>query len=125
MCKCLELEVMKNYVLVPREDYDKLITLKTIADDAVEAIVPITKKCDVVSNLLKKKALQGDGNTTILDLLFKKGRMGTDSRAEQCDLNSPYFGFEQHARKYLNELGITDNDLLIYINIQWDVREGK
>jgi hypothetical protein len=60
---------------------------------------------------------------TVLDILFRRERMGTDTRAEQTQWFGQYFGFDPHKMDYLNELGYTKEQLIAYINAQWDEKE--
>ena len=61
-----------------------------------------------------------------LDILFRRERMGKDTRAEQTQLGGQYFGFDIYKREYLTkELGYTDQDLIEYIKKQWDEKEAS
>ncbi len=59
----------------------------------------------------------------ILGLTFKRNKMGSDTRSEQIDLSGQWAGFEKEVQKQLFELGYTEQELIDYINEQWDIRE--
>jgi hypothetical protein len=59
----------------------------------------------------------------ILGLAFKRNKMGADTRSEQIDLTGSWAGFEKETQKQLFELGFTEQELINYINEQWDIRE--
>lgn len=62
---------------------------------------------------------------TVLDILFRRERMGSDNRKEQTTYHGQYFGFDPYKRDYLDELGYTQEQLIAYINAQWDEKEAK
>lgn len=61
---------------------------------------------------------------TVLDIMFRKERMGADTRQEQTYLESSYFGFDPYKIEYLKGLGYTEEQLIEYVNRQWDEKEG-
>lgn len=59
-----------------------------------------------------------------LEMLFRRERMGSDDRQDQTSWHSSYFGFDPYKRDYLTqELGYTQEQLIAFINAQWDERE--
>jgi hypothetical protein len=59
----------------------------------------------------------------VLGIAFKRNKMGSDTRSEQVDLNGQWCGFDKVNQKVLIELGFTEQELIDYINEQWDIRE--
>lgn len=59
----------------------------------------------------------------ILGLAFKRNKMGSDTRSEQIDLTGNWAGFEKETQRHLFEIGYTEQELIDYINEQWDIRE--
>lgn len=117
------IELMKTHVLISREEYDKFVMLKTYADAAESDVKDLINKSETLAANVKKHAMKG--NNTILDILFKESRMSFDSRQEQTDVHSSYFGFEKAAKTFLNENGYDDSALVAYINLRWDIYENK
>ena len=64
-----------------------------------------------------------------LELGFQRLRMKVDTREEQTymagSVFGSYFGYDANARKVLFELGFTTQDLLDYINKQWDIQDAE
>lgn len=114
-------ETMKGYVLIPLEQYNRLITLDTFAKAASHKADDIVEQCNLIYNKIVEDAR--NSNNELLNLLFKKDRMGTDSREEQTNLQGNYSGFSKDAKKFLNSVGYTDEFLIEYINQKWDERE--
>ena len=59
----------------------------------------------------------------VLGIAFKRNKMGSDTRSEQVDLTGQWCGFDKGKQKVLIELGFTEQELVDYINEQWDIRE--
>jgi len=68
----------------------------------------------------------------VMGRMFHKEFMGYRTRQEQTErfktknLNEKYgygFGFEKNDREILKTIGITDDDMVDYINRQWDEKE--
>lgn len=119
------LDVMREYVLVPREQYNELIALQVFANEALKEKNDILSKCKSVYANIVDDAHRG--NEALLDILFKEERMngGYDSREEQTNLASSYFGFSDKARKFLNSYGFDDDYLVKYINRRWDDKQKQ
>ena len=116
------LDIMKEYVLVPREEYDNFIVLRAFADRAAKRNEDVLEQGKRIYEALVKNV---DSNDRLLDLLFRKNRMECDSRAEQTNVNSGYFGFSGDAVEFLKEIGYTVPRLVEYINKRWDEKEGE
>lgn len=61
----------------------------------------------------------------VLDILFRRERMGRDTREEQTQVGGQYFGFDHYKMEYLRNLGYSNEQLIAYINAQWDEKEAS
>ena len=64
----------------------------------------------------------------VLDLAFKRNRMGADSRSEQINIGDEYIGnyagFTKNNIVLLEALGINRDEMIAFINIQWDIKDA-
>jgi Tfp pilus assembly protein PilP len=83
-----------------------------------------------VKALEEKKRQLKEESELVLELAFKRSSMGSDTRAEQTQIFldgriGTYFGFDKAHIELLNKFGFTINDLVAYINKQWDEKEAS
>lgn len=64
---------------------------------------------------------------TLMDLYYKQERMTQryDTRAEMSTPGCSYFGFDFNIQCIFNILGITNEDMVQYINRRWDEFEKE
>lgn len=61
----------------------------------------------------------------IIELAFKRSQMGNDTRQEQTNIHSDYFGYSKKDYQILIELGFKETYLKEYVNEAWNEREEK
>ena len=63
----------------------------------------------------------------LMDHYYKQDRMMQryDTRDEMADPRNSYFGFDTCVRDIFNFLGISDIDMIQYVNMRWDIFEKE
>lgn len=82
------------------------------------------------TEVIREREKLQDNKTLLLELGFKRNSMGSDSRGEQTRIYGDndigrYFGYTRKDYDLLLEFGFTKEEILAYINEQWDKREAE
>lgn len=113
----VNLDEYKEFVI---SQYENGKIKKTLIQDIKEqrqTVSDLKKRADEFKKTLKTN------KEIVLGLAFKRNKMGSDTRSEQVDLTGQWCGFDKENQKVLIELGFTEQELVDYINEQWDIRE--
>lgn len=113
----VNLDEYKEFVI---SQYENGKLKKTLIEDIKE--LKQSKK-ELEGQILTLNKTFKNNKEIILGLAFKRKKMGSDTRSEQIELSGQWAGFEKEAQKQLFELGYTEQELIDYINEQWDIRE--
>lgn len=113
----VNLDEYKEFVI---SQYENGKLKKTLIEDIKE--LKQSKK-EVEGQILTLNKTFKNNKEIILGLAFKRNKMGSDTRSEQIDLTGSWAGFEKETQKHLFEIGYTEQELIDYINEQWDIRE--
>ncbi len=118
----------QSKVLVNLDEYKEFVIIQYENGKMKKTLIQDIKEQRQTLNDFKKRA--DDFKKTIkankdfvLGTAFKRNKMGSDTRSEQVDLNGQWCGFDKENQKVLIELGFTEQELIDYINEQWDIRE--
>lgn len=113
----VNLDEYKEFVI---SQYENGKLKKTLIEDIKE--LKQSKK-ELEGQILTLNKTFKNNKEIILGLAFKRNKMGSDTRSEQVDLNGQWCGFDKENQKVLIALGFTEQELIDYINEQWDIRE--
>lgn len=118
----------QSKVLVNLDEYKEFVISQYENGKIKKTLIQDIKEQRQTLNDLKKRAddfkkILKTNKEIVLGLAFKRNKMGSDTRSEQVDLNGQWCGFDKENQKVLIELGFTEQELINYINEQWDVRE--
>ena len=95
--------------------------IKTLKKDLNELIETHANQVSINQDYKPKKSI-------IIEMLFRKHSMGSDSRKEQTDLMNDrignYAGIHKNDVPKLLELGISKTEMVDYINTQWDIKDA-
>ena len=98
-----------------------LDSIKTLKKDLVKLELGHDAKLELNRSFKFKKDI-------IIELVFKRYKMGSDTRSEQTDMIGDYFGNYTGVNKnnvsLLEEIGISKDEIVAYINIQWDIKDA-
>jgi len=113
----VNLDEYKEFVISQYENGKMKKTLIQDIKEQRQTISDLKKRADEFKKILKTN------KELVLGLAFKRIKMGSDTRSEQVDLTGQWCGFDKENQKVLIELGFTEQELIDYINEQWDIRE--
>lgn len=113
----VNLDEYKEFVI---SQYENGKLKKTLIEDIKE--LKQSKK-ELEGQILTLNKTFKNNKEIILGLAFKRNKMGSDTRSEQIDLAGSWPGFEKEIQRHLFEIGYTEQELIDYINEQWDIRE--
>ncbi|MGE4321198.1 MAG: hypothetical protein AB7E61_07100 [Acholeplasmataceae bacterium] len=130
------MEQNQEKVLINLEEYKDFVIgqyeqgkLKTTLTQEIKELQ--AQKNSLIEELKDaRNSLQSQGDT-ILELCFNRSRMenNNDTRKEMTQTYTDgsygsYFGFDESARKGLLSLGFTQEQMVDYVNKQWDKKEA-
>ncbi len=113
----VNLDEYKEFVISQYENGKMKKTLIQDIKEQRQTLNDFKKRADEFKKILKTN------KELVLGLAFKRNNMGSDTRSEQVDLTGQWCGFDKGKQKVLIELGFTEQELVDYINEQWDIRE--
>ena len=113
----VNLDEYKEFVI---SQYENGKLKKTLIEDVKE--LKQSKK-ELEGQIMTLNKTFKNNKEIILGLAFKRNKMGSDTRSEQIDLTGQWAGFEKETQRHLFEIGYTEQELIDYINEQWDIRE--
>ena len=97
-----------------------LDSIKTLKKDLVKLEMDHDAKLEINRSFKFKKDI-------IIELVFKRNKMGPDTRSEQTAMTGDYFGNYTGVNKnnvsLLEEIGISKAEIVAYINNQWDIKD--
>ena len=118
----------QSKVLVNLDEYKEFVISQYENGKMKKTLIQDIKEQRQTLNDLKKRADEFKktikaNKDFVLGIAFKRNKMGSDTRSEQVDLNGQWCGFDKENQRVLIELGFTEQELIDYINEQWDIRE--
>lgn len=113
----VNLDEYKEFVI---SQYENGKLKKTLIEDIKELK---QSKNELEGRILILNEKYKNNKEIILGLTFKRNKMGSDTRSEQIDLTGQWAGFEKETQRHLFEIGYTEQELIDYINEQWDIRD--
>lgn len=115
----VNLDEYKEFVI---SQYENGKLKKTLIEDIKELK---QSKNELEGRILILNEKLKNNKEIILGLAFKRNKMGRDTRSEQIDLTGQWAGFGKETQRHLFEIGYTEQELIDYINEQWDEKEKE
>ena len=127
----------QNTVSVDLKEYQEFIIsqyengkIKTSLLDEIKILKNNLEELnEAYSNKLKITNEYKTPKDKIMELAFRINSMGSDSRSEQTNISdtyvSNYSGFHKLKVPLLVDMGITIEELVEYVNTQWDIKDAK